>query len=72
MLTKGARARWCRSRPSLAGQVITFAADDSLNLNQNPPVADGTAGAARHRAEGRPQRLPMAGAPCAPGAGAAM
>ncbi len=46
--------------------MITFAANDSLNLNQAPPVADGTAGELRNTAPRDDlARPPAAGAPCA-------
>ena len=68
MLTKGAASALVQVS-SVAGQVINFAAGDSLNLNQNQAsAADGTAQElARQRAEGtRSTRPPTAGAPCAP------
>ena len=67
MLTKGATSALVQVS-SVVGQVITFAANDSLNLNQNQAgAADGTAQELRG---GAPRddlsRPPTAGAPCAP------
>ena len=54
MLTKGSSSALVQvssvTGPGVFPQVINFAADDSLNLNQAPPVADGTAGELRNTA----------------------
>jgi prepilin-type N-terminal cleavage/methylation domain-containing protein len=71
MLTKGSSSALVQvssvTGPGVFPQVINFAANDSLNLNQAPPVADGTAGELRNTAPidilARP---PTVGAPCAP------
>ena len=70
MLTKGAQSTLVQvSSVTAAGvfpQVISFAANDSLNLNQAPPVADGTAGELQGTAPRDDlTRAPTAGAPCA-------
>jgi prepilin-type N-terminal cleavage/methylation domain-containing protein len=71
MLTKGSASALVQvSTVTAAGiipQVINFAANDSLNLNQSPPVADGTAGELRNTAPiDTLTRAPAANAPCAP------
>ena len=67
MLTKGAASTLVQVS-SVAGQVINFAANDSLNLNQNQAsAADGTAQELRANApRDTLERSPVAGAPCAP------
>jgi len=70
MLTKGSASALVQvssvTGPGVIPQVINFAANDSLNLNQAPPVADGTAGELRNTAPmDTLDRAPTANAPCA-------
>ena len=71
MLTKGSSSALVQvssvTGPGVFPQVINFAANDSLNLNQAPPVADGTAGELRNTAPIDTLRAgrQRSGAPCA-------
>ncbi len=74
MLTKGGQSTLLQVSSVTAAnvfpQVISFAANDSLHLNQAPPVADGTAGELQGTAPRRSHEGAVGGGPVRGAAGA--